>query len=172
MIEEFPVHTNSGVACDLAPCDTGVCALPQTVSTSGTKVQDVGVIWVNSQSLSHLSTTHVSTKLEWEWSSDPGLSGINRLHDFAIVRIPAVSIDTSGDVDNVGVLGVEREGVDTVLVPVGVIDIVLERDPGVVGGIELVETTNIGTGVCNARDLGVEDDTSDETCQEFMSASS
>lgn len=69
---------------------TSVCALPQTVAAAGTEEDNLRVLGVDSQPLTHSTAGHVAADLEGKSGGLPGLSLVGATCERPILGVPAV----------------------------------------------------------------------------------
>ena len=79
--------------------DTAVCALVKTVAAASTKVDDLGVLGIDSKSLAHATTGHVASNLEGKFSDGPCVALVRAANDGSIVGVPSGALLTHVDGD-------------------------------------------------------------------------
>ncbi|KAI6758412.1 hypothetical protein HG530_010652 [Fusarium avenaceum] len=77
---------------DLGKALSAISALPETVSTSCTEVDDIGILWVNGETLAHSSAGHVAAYFEGEFGEAPGSALVITDTDGTFVGVPVTDV--------------------------------------------------------------------------------
>src|SRR5208337_3837842 len=110
-----------------APCRSGVSALPQSVVTRAQK-QDVPVIGIDRQTFAVAATVLVAAEFERHVGDLEGVATVMGTQNRSI-RCSWVGVSAAGEIDAIGIGGINRNAFHAHQVPVGVGNPVQQRLP-------------------------------------------
>lgn len=131
----YDIVADSGERRHLGEGDTTVCALVEAMAAASTEVDDVGVLGIDSKSLAHAATGHVSSNLEGQLGARPCSTSVGTADKGTIVGVPSgvwlahiegnealfqdlrVGVHAGSGIDLVGILRIESNSIDTPVVP-------------------------------------------------------
>ncbi|MFK4593917.1 hypothetical protein RKD30_000584 [Streptomyces pristinaespiralis] len=116
---------------------------------------------VDDQSLAGAAAVLVGAEPDRQVGTRPGGSPVVGAQHGAVAR-PALGVGADGEVEPVGVVRVDGDRLDAEEVVVVPAEAVVERRPGPLAGVPAVGAADVGAGVGEALDAGVEQDTRDE----------
>src|SRR5208337_3705575 len=143
-----------------APCRSGVNALPQSVVARAQK-QDVPFIGIDRQTFAVAATVLVAAELERHVIDLEGVATVTGTQNRAI-RCSRVGVSAAGEIDTIGIGGINRNAFHPHQVPAGVGNPVQQRLPSFAPVIPAISAADIRTRVVEAFLGGMKNDPVDE----------